>query len=324
MFGGMLRRPHLAIALLVALVTPLAARPSHAAPIEASGTASAAAADDARELAIIAARRAALEQALEAMELEPDEIALAQVRERPEAWTSAYRLLSISDADGMIEARVEVEIDLPRLRKRIAKRSGPRPRGFDFGGLQVQDCGSVDEAALTQPLRTYGILADGGSGSLALTLSCEQRGLVPHTHTQAVASSLRAVVRGEFDLEVEVRSQGFAANVEQATKVALERAIGELADELAVVARGELELRVEQPWPSSRLSTLERTLRDEVIGVELVELAGIADDGSALLRIGGSIEAKGLARALQDTSFSGFGLVGLRVDGAHALSVRMQ
>ena len=106
--------------------------------------------------------------------------------------------------------------------------------------------------------------------------------------------------------------------------MAVERAIAELADALAVAARGELELRVEQPWPATRITELERSLRNSVLGVDSVELAGIAADGSARLRVGGTIDANQLGRALQDASFSGFSLVGLRIDGAHALRVRMQ
>ena len=60
------------------------------------------------------------------------------------------------------------------------------------------------------------------------------------------------------------------------------------------------------------------------MGVEVVELAGIAADGSAILRVKGRVDAKSLGGSLQDLSFPGFGLVGLRIDGAHALRVRMQ
>src|SRR5690606_24442250 len=98
----------------------------------------------------------------------------------------------------------------------------------------------------------------------------------------------------------------------------------ELADELAVEARGDLELRVERPWPAARITTLSNALREAVIGVDAVELAGIAADGSVVLRVGGSIDATALGRRLQEASFPGFSLVGLRVDGAHALRVRMQ
>ncbi len=141
---------------------------------------------------------------------------------------------------------------------------------------------------------------------------------------RAAAVEIVATSKGAVELEVRRSTQGFAEEIDAATQIALDRGIAELADELAVVARGDLELRVEQAWPAARVGVLERTLRESVIGVDAVELAGIAADGSVLLRVGGRLDAKGFGAALGGLTFPGFQLVGLRIDGAHSLRVRMQ
>jgi hypothetical protein len=299
-----------------------------AAPIEASAEApaEAGAADRARDQAIASARKAALEQAIAGLDgVTRDEAAVKDVLARPEAWTAAYRVLEVIPLDGRIEVRIEVEIDVPRLRKRVAA-SGPSrgPHGFRFGQLAASGCPAIDEAALREPLRAYGIISDGGDATLSLAITCSDRGAVTHTHMRAAAVEIVASSKGAVDLEVRFATQGFAEEIGAATQIALDRGVAELADELAVAARGDLELRVEKPWPAARVGVLERALRESVIGVDSVELAGIAADGSVLLRVGGRLDAKQLGAALGGLTFSGFALVGLRVDGAHALAVRMQ
>lgn len=279
----------------------------------------------ARARAIREARVAALEAALDSLEIPVDPTALDDVRARAEAWTTAYRVLELGEGDGTVEVRVEVDIDLPRLRKRVAQRdSQDRARGFGFGQLRVEGCSAIEEAMVVDPLRSYGIVTDATESTLSLELRCFDRGVVEHTYVRAVGVELDARVEGESSLSLSLSTEGFAETAELSARIGLDRAVAELADALAIAARGELELRVERPWPASRVTELERRLRDEVLGVDQVELAGIGADGTAILRIAGSLDAKQLGRALEDASFSSFSLVGLRVDGAHALRVRMQ
>lgn len=300
---------------------------AEAAPIEATATASAEAgeADRARDRAITAARKAALEQAIAGVDIPVDPDAVKQVLARPDAWTGAYRVLEVRSSDAGVEVRIEVDVDLPRLRKRIAEPSAsPSRSGFAWDALTSSGCPAVDDAGIRESLTAYGIVAADGPTKLSLAITCSDRGAVTHTHVRAAAVEIVARTRGEVELEVRFATQGFAEDLGEASKIALDRAVAELADELAVEARGDLELRVEQPWPAARITTLSNSLRDAVMGVDSVELAGIAADGSVVLRVGGSIDATALGRRLQEASFPGFGLVGLRVDGAHALRVRMQ
>lgn len=299
---------------------------SDAAPIEATASDSGNTEPDrARDRAIAAARKAALEQALASIDTPADPDAVKQVLARADAWTASYRVLEVRTGASSVDVRIEVEIDLPRLRKRVAvPSSAPGRAGFAWGTLTANNCGAIDEATIRQPLSAYGIVSSDGPTTLSIAVTCTDRGAVSHTHVHAAAVEIVAKTRGEVVMEVRFASQGFAEIEAEATKIALDRAVAELADELAVAARGELELRVEQPWPAARVTTLSRSLREAVLGVDAVALTGIAADGSVILEVDGSIDAQALARALQGGSFPGFSLIGLRIDGAHALRVRMQ
>ncbi len=308
-----------------------------AAPIEASADVvlDEGNTEGAREQGVSAARRAALEQALEGIEaeLQVDSHAVTQVLAHAKAWTAAYRVLSVEDSGAQLTVTLEVEVDVPRLRKRVAADSGGSGRtGFEWAAPHSEGCGALDEASLREPLEAYGVLVESGRGgrgtsaatTLRLSLRCSDRGTVTHTHAHAAVVEVVASTEGEVSLELAVDARGFASDPEEARDIALDRALGELADALAVEARGELELRVEQPWPAARLGVLESSLRQAVLGVDGAALSGIGPDGAAILRITGNIDIERLARQLQGLSFPGFGLVGLRVDSAHVLRVRMQ
>lgn len=310
--------------VIASLLAPAAAE---AAPIEASASAphEEGSSDRARDEAVTAARKAALEQAIAEIEIAVDETAVQQVLARAEAWTGGYRLLEVVDEGGTLTVTIEAEIDLPRLRKRIAKTSKRESSGgLIWAGLRSEGCGSLSEDQLLDPLRAYEIVADEGDTKLAIEVRCIDRGAVSHTHVEAAAVELVASTSGAVERRVELSTQGFSEDIAAAREIALDRAVSELADELAVQARGDLELRVEQPWPAARVGILESRLRDAVLGVDRAELAGIAADGTAILRVVGEVEIEALGRQLQGLSFPGFRLVGLRVDTPHALRVRMQ
>lgn len=317
------------MAFTFALTLVSVTRPTSAAPIEAAGSASADSgeADRAREKAIAAARKAALEQAIASVDTPVDPDAVTQVLARADAWTAGYRVLEVRTGEAGVEVRIEAEIDLPRLRKRVAKLepSARSPRsGFRLDTTGAKGCSGFDDAAITAPLRAYGIVSADGTSSLAVSVTCSDRGAVSHTHVRAAEVELVAQTQGEIATEVRVSSQGFAEDLDQANRVALDRAVAELADSLSVAARGDLELTVERPWPAARITALSMAMRDAVLGVDAVELAGIAADGSVILRVGGSLDAHTLARSLQAASFPGFALVGFRVHGAHALRAQIQ
>jgi hypothetical protein len=317
-------------ALLAASLSlaPQFSQVSHAAPIEGIGTSKVdpEAAARSRDRAVTAARKAALEQAIAGIvDVTVDPDAVKQVIARAETWTAAYRILEVAEQDGSMQARVEVDIDVPRLRKRIAVReASARTEGFAWGGVSATGCGPLDEARLEDPLRAYGIVADASTTTLALALTCSDRGAVSHTHVRAATVTLTATVSGEVELSRKVEARGFAEDPGEATASAIDRALGELAEQLAVHARGDLELRVEQPWPAARVRRLELTLRESVMGVDTAELAGIMADGAVVVRVQGRIDVNTLGQRMQTLAFPDFRLVGLRIDATHALRVRME
>ncbi len=301
---------------------------THAAPVE-GGAASTIAKGDAaraREQALADARRNALEQAISTItDVSVDTSAVQQVLTSADAWTASYRVLSVSETPTEVTARVEVEIDVPRLRKRIATRDpSTRAKGFRWGGLTSNACGTVDATRIEDTLRAYGVVGDEGASTLELVADCKDRGAVTHTHVRAAKVTLEAKLSGAQTLTRKVEAQGFAEDPGEASAIALDRALADMADELAVEARGDLELRVEQPWPAARVRRLEVTLREAVIGVDAAELSGIEADGTAIVRVQGRLDAKTLGERLQNLKFPDFSLVGLRLDATHALRVRMQ
>ncbi len=135
---------YLAIVLTISTISTISMT-AVAAPIEASASVPAqeGAADRARDQAIAGARKAALEQAIAALDVARDEAAVKDVLARPEAWTAAYRVLEVSARDGQIEVRIEVEIDIPRLRKRVATPAAGGSRGaqgVNFGKVTATGC----------------------------------------------------------------------------------------------------------------------------------------------------------------------------------------
>lgn len=306
----------------------LVTTPALAAPVE--GVAAVALDPDAsardRERAIAAARKAALEQAIAAIaDVEVDPTALQQVLAQSDSWTAAYRILEVGEQGGQLQAKVEVDIDVPRLRKRLAKRdAASRPKGFAWGGVTASGCGEIDDDRIREPLRAYGIVSDASGSTLTLTLTCTEQGEVSHTRVRATKVELAAALSGDVKLTRKVEARGFHEDPAQASATAIEHAIGELAEQLAVHARGDLELRVEQPFPAARVRRLELTLRDSVMGVDSAELAGILADGTAVLRIQGKLDVNLLGQRMQTLTFPDFRLVGLRIDATHALRATME
>lgn len=307
------------------LASPQAVR---AAPIEGVGTSKVdpEASARSRDRAIESARRAALEQAIAGItDVAVDPDAVAQVLAAADTWTAAYRILAVGEVDGAMQAKVEVEIDVPRLRKRIAERdAASRPKGFAWGGVSASGCGELDAARLEDPLRAYGIVSDTSPTTLTLTLTCTEQGEVSHTHVRAAKVELAASLSGELKMSRKVEARGFAGDAGQASASAIDRALGELAEQLAVHARGDLELRVEQPWPAARVRRLELTLRESVMGVDAAELSGILADGTAVLRVQGKLDVNLLGQRMQTLTFPDFRLVGLRIDATHALRARIE
>ncbi len=276
-----------------------------------------------RRGALIEARTVALTTALDQIDGPVDPAARKAVLAQVEAWTGAYRILSEKEEGGRLEVEVEVEIDLPRLQKRVAPKDARRPRGFQWGGLDAsRACGKVNAAAVETSLEGYGVVSkQGPEGNLTVKMSCQGLGPVPFTHDHAARVEVVASADGS-ELAAR-RIDGYGADPEAALRSAAEEALGELATDLAEHTRVGVELRVRYVGPASRIRLLERTLEDAVLGVRGVSVSGLRPDG-VVLTVDTDEDAAKLMSALQKARFPGFTATDFRVDSPHAISLRIE
>lgn len=277
-----------------------------------------------RRQALLRARHAALEGALGTILVPIDDEARKAVLSQVEAWTGAYRIVEEKTDGATVTVKVEVELDIGRLRKRVAKQDAAQIQtGFRLTTVEGKGaCKSLDEARVSDVLAGAGVLGSTKAAEpLALEVNCRELGKVPYTH--AFAARTDVLARGSSGQLARVSAAGFGSAPDQAVEVALQDAITQTAEQLVPRARGGVVLRVEQPWPASRVRQLERGLRESVLGVTRVELVGVDGDGAVRLHIGGKLAPQQLAERLEALELPGFALAGFTVDSPHALTVRM-
>jgi hypothetical protein len=277
-----------------------------------------------RRAALLRAREAALVEALGSLSVPVDEGARKAVLGQVELWTGAYRVMEENSDGATITIKVEVEVDLGRLRKRVAKvDAARRAAGFSLGRVDATgSCAGLEPSRVRATLDGFGLLSDSPKAeALKIAVTCRALGAVPFTH--AHASRVEVVARGPRGELARAQRPGFAAAPEAATEIALEDALSALADDLAPRARGGVELRIEKAWPAARVRHLERALKEAVLGVDAVELVALEPDGAVRLHVQGNVDPEQLARGLQGLELVGFTLSGFRVDSPHALTVRI-
>lgn len=277
-----------------------------------------------RRQALLRAREAALLEALGNVDVAVDAGARTAVVGQYEAWTGAYRIVEEKNDGATITVKLEVEIDLARLRKRVAKRDASSSKvGFALGPVSGKGaCSGLDRTRVEGTLAGFGLLSDApGAEGLELAVDCKKLGPVPFTHL--VSARVEAVARGTRGELARVVVPGFSLDETSAADLALEDALNRIAERLVPRAQGGVELRVEQPWPAARVRQLERSMKQAVLGVEGVELVGLGPDGSVRLHVRGNVDPEGLAAGLRRVELPGFTLGGFRVDSPHALTVRI-
>ncbi|MBC8071015.1 MAG: hypothetical protein IAG13_22010, partial [Deltaproteobacteria bacterium] len=156
-----------------------------------------------RQRALSKARRAALELALA-------EVGKVGKTERKsalaasDAWTGAYRVLSERAEGESVAIEVEVEIDVARLRKKVAgvPASSAKPL-FALGSIEAVDaCGSDRVRQVVKDELTGAQAITEGGAPLQISISCTPLGPVPHTFVLAA----RAVVEATSDARVVARA----------------------------------------------------------------------------------------------------------------------
>lgn len=323
-----------AFALVLAGTIPVA----QAAPVRGVGKATAAETKtpnlaQARVRALRRARRAALEAALSQVTAPVDPAARKAVLGATEAWTGAYRILSERSDGEAVDLEVEVEIDLVRLTKRVAKRQGDggRPR-FRLGAVGASErCGDADAVAAVVRTELSGqgaVVLDGAGGKgaakapvLDVALDCRPLGPVRHTYLQAVQVTVTATSGGDPVAELTVPE--FATTPPEATAAGIQRALTDAASRLVAQRTGHVRLRVQSPLPSVRVRRLETALRNSVLGVDEVEV-GALSRGVVELHVRGELTAKALARSLSSLTLPGFSLTVVDVDPPDALTIRLE
>jgi hypothetical protein len=284
----------------------------------------------ARRQALLRARHKALENALAELSGPIDKDARKAVLGAIDAWTGAYRVLSESSRGDVTQVEVEVDIDTRRLAKRVSVRPAQsRAPMFVPGKVEIEgECGHAVDRHVIAELAAVGAVASAdrrtgaaGGDVLDLRLQCRPLGLVRHTFVHAARVSLEATAR---EVRVaHVTAHGFARDDLGAVSAAVQRAVGDVGPKLGAHRRGELVIRVQSPLPAARVRRLERAISDSVLGVDRVELAGLAADGSVLLRVAGGLSSRALASQLEGLSLPGFSLTISDIDGPDTLTIRL-
>lgn len=332
-------------AAAIALSVGAGASEAAAAPVRGTGEAKASetkspSLGQTRARALRRARRAALEAALRQLPGPIDAAARKAVLDAADSWTGAYRVLS-EQSDGQdVALELEVEIDLVRLQKRVAKREGGGGGpAWALGAVgSAEGCGQA--AAIAELVRTE-LVAQGavareaagteGQGSkgktkgkaaaLDVALDCHALGAVDHTYLHAVR--VRATATADGRTVAEASTSAFATTPAEALTAGVHGALSDVAAKLVAHERGHVRVRVQSPLPAIRIRRLETAMRNSVLGVDEVEVGAI-DEGVVELQVRGELSAKALSRALGQLQLPGFSLTIVRVEPPDVLTIRLQ
>lgn len=254
---------------------------------------------DARTQALGRARQAALEEALRAIPEPAEPGAVEAVLGASSAWTRAYRVLAWHDDGATLDVEVEVEIDLPRLRKRLLPSGSPTV-GPRLGAVKLAaGCGSmgIGEADVRAQLLSTGLVSDGGQGSaVAFSVACKGLGPVSHTLLEGAEVQVQAAPSGQR--ATTIQTFGFAGDPSAAALSALQQAV--TAWSRRPQARGgQIRIHVAVPARAAAVRRLQAAVARSVVGVRRVDLWGVAGDGGIQLVAVGPISAADLARQIR-------------------------
>lgn len=329
-------------AAVIASAIGFGASEAAAAPVRGTGEAKASETQSPslakeRARALRRARRAALEAALRQLPGPTDAAARKAVLDAADGWTGAYRVLSEQSDGGDVVLEIEVEIDLVRLQKRVAKREGGGGGpSWALGAVgSAEGCGEA--AAIAELVRTelsaQGAVTLEGTGpegkgktkgkaaALDVALDCQALGGVEHTYLHAVR--VRATATADGRTVAEATTPAFATTPAEALTAGVQGALSDVAAKLALHESGHVRVRVQSPLPAIRIRRLETAMRNSVLGVDEVEVGAI-EKGVVELQVRGELSAKALSRALGQLSLPGFSVTIVRVEAPDVLTLRLQ
>lgn len=286
----------------------------------------------ARDQALERARKAALEAAVDQLGA-GDPLARKQVLAAPAVWTRSYRVLRQDDDGATATAMVSVEIDTARLGKALAGAGttpAPATNMTLLPGLEVSNsgCPASAEAELRRALLAVGAIRDVAPGSagpvLAASLQCGAPATLGYPKVTAVRGELALQGRGGATPAVgTVRATGLGEDAQAAATDALAGLIGQVVKGMSSGTDGALRVKIATPWPAARVRRLERALRESVLGVAGVSVAGVSSDGAVTLRIEGGLTPQELQERLAGVQVPGATIV-VGEAQAHVVHISLQ
>ena len=280
----------------------------------------------ARGQALERARKAALEAAIDQVGgVEP--AARKQVLAAPNVWTRSYRVLRQDDDGATATAVVSVEIDTAKLGKALAGPGAGTGSATSSGGsgvmvlpgleLRSEGCPRGLEADMKRALIGAGVVRDVAPGSagpvLAASLQCTALGTVSYPRQTVVRAELALRPTGTVGRPATtIAATGFGEDAQAAASDALGGPgglQGQVAKTMSARPDAGVQLKISAPWPAARVRRLERALRDSVVGVQAVTVAGVGSDGAVTLRIDGALTAAELHTRLATVQVPGVALV---------------
>ena len=327
-----MQRALLAAAVGLALVIPGA--DALAAPFTGTGNAAIGGEVDglkARSQALERARKAALEAAVEQVGA-GDPGARKQILAAPTVWTRSYRVLRQDDDGATATAEVSVEIDTAKLSKALAapgSQSTASPSLTLLPGLELRssDCPAGLAAELRKALVGAGVVRDVAPGSagpvLAANLKCNPLGTVSYPRQAVVRAELTMQRTASSGAAVAAMATGFGEDPAAAAADALTGLIGQVTKTMSRGTDTGVRIKLAAPWPAARVRRLERALREAVVGVQSVAVAGVGSDGAVTLRVEGGLTAEELRARLPAVQVPGATLVVGEVE-SHVVHISLQ
>ena len=319
--------------MAMCLTGMMTATPTAAAPVR--GEAEVTVAGDgaaARRDAMHGARQQALEAAMADLSLtlavEPARVDALRAQWRQ--WTGAYRVLEVTRTPTTWLAMLEVDVDLERLRKELARDAStvaPMDAPWRLLSVRLEGCGrGLTAAVVARRLAQRGVQDARGQARpqetpamVDLRVRCTGTGKVPMTHLRGARVSLEATSPGVPPLRV--TGVGLGGATLEAVDSALEEALEGFVISLARRSMRGVDVELRGPWRARDTGGLAQRMTEAVRGVLNVRLSGTAPDGAPRLFVETEMTPEELMAQLESLTFLGKRSAMLEMKSKTALTV---
>lgn len=283
-----------------------------------------------RSRALRRARTEAIVHALEGL-AGVDKAARRAILSSHGEWTGAYRIVEeVRDGDA-VRLTIEVDVDLARLTKRVAKTAAVadarRPR-FTLGEVKAgadSACGDPQtlHTVVSAELAALGAVSEAagkGTVPVVVSVSCDRLGPVRYTHMQA--ARVVVVARTAEHTVASATRDAFADAADAAVDSGLSAALFAVGARLSAHQRGRLTVKVNAPGAGRRVRRLERAIRDDVLGVSDVRVSGLTP-GAVVLTLDTNLAAAVLAKRLAALRLPDFSVIIVGTEEPDAVTIRL-